>query len=363
MGLFDGIVRKFTGDVNTQTQQVTWSDDVVKYTSNFMLSATKFVEREFSKLHIDHRIYRLENDKYLVSDKYGSDVYETLNYSPNGFRNNSEWKREIIRRLFSTSAVYLKPIRKHGELISLEFTDAETYNKHSADIICFTSPFYISDNASLYDNILTNISRSFDQNKLRGFVKINAAAGTMTDDFVKKATAELQSLQQLAKYNGLTVIDGRSEIVELNKDYDTVDPETVNLIKREILNGFGFSESLLLGNYTNEEYKHFYTNVMQPLVTEIETELTFKLLSTNARVNNGVKQSFERITVSTDTFAFASVSELISLASANTNGAYLTVNEVRQIMGFDPIAGGDVFRTNLNSTEIKYDKNKGDSEK
>ena len=82
--------------------------------------------------------------------------------------------------------------------------------------------------------------------------------------------------------------------------------------------------------------------------------MTYKLLTTYARVNTGDKQSFERIAVSVDAFRFAGVGQLIKLAAANTNGAYLTVNEVRKLMGFDPIEGGDVFRTNLNSTEIEY---------
>ena len=71
-------------------------------------------------------------------------------------------------------------------------------------------------------------------------------------------------------------------------------------------------------------------------------------------MNDGVKNRFERIVISVDTFKFASVAEIINLASANTNGAFLTVNEIRKLMGYDPISGGDVYRTNLNSQEVKY---------
>ena len=86
----------------------------------------------------------------------------------------------------------------------------------------------------------------------------------------------------------------------------------------------------------------------------METELTYKLLTTNARVNTGEKETFERIVISIDVFKFASVDQLTKLAEANTNGAFLTVNEIRKYFGNDPISGGDVFRTNLNSTEVQY---------
>lgn len=361
MGLYSSIVNFFQGDVDTKTQNVTWSEQTTQYTSTFMLSATMFVAREFAKLNIDHRLYTRTNNSQLISDKLGSDIYETLNYSPNGFRTNSEWKREIIKRLFASSAIYLKPVRQRGVLRSLEFTDMETYKAHPDDIICLTSPFYQSENASLYDNVLTKIGRQLDTKKLRGFLKINAAVGTTTDKFKEEALKQIKAYHDIASYNGLSIIDAKTDVVELNKDYDTLDESTVSLIKREILNGFGFSESLMTGDYTIDEYKHFYTNVMYPIIHEFETELTYKLLTNNARINTQQKQNFERIIISVETFTFAQISDLIALAAANTNGAYLTVNEVRQLMGYDPIEGGDVFRTNLNSTEVKYD-DKGDKQ-
>ena len=165
---------------------------------------------------------------------------------------------------------------------------------------------------------------------------------------------QLKLLQDVSEYNGLGVIDNKSEIIELKNTYSQFDPESVTIIKREILNGFGFSERLIAGEYTDEEYRHFFENIITPIVKELETELTYKLLTTNARVNTGEKETFERIIISIDVFKFASVDQLTKLAEANTNGAFLTVNEIRKYFGSDPISGGDVFRTNLNSTEVKY---------
>lgn len=51
--------------------------------------------------------------------------------------------------------------------------------------------------------------------------------------------------------------------------------------------------------------------------------------------------------------------QIVAVAKANTNGAFMTVNEIRTLLGYDPIEGGDTFRTNLNSVEVKY----GDDEK
>lgn len=355
MGIFEGVVNFLRGDIDKQTQQVTWSGETVAYTSSFLASVELFIAREFSKLEIDHRQYiKQEDGKYLTRDKLGSDIFEVLNYSPNGCLNNTQWKRELIRKLLRGNNVYLKPKRKGSTLVSLEFTTREAYHENPDDILVITSPVHLSKNASLYDNILTNIGAELEKNKLKGYLKVGAAIGSQQGRFKQEVMEQLKLLQDVSEYNGLGVIDNKSEIIELKNTYSQFDPESVTIIKREILNGFGFSERLIAGEYTDEEYRHFFENIITPIVKELETELTYKLLTTNARVNTGEKETFERIIISIDVFKFASVDQLTKLAEANTNGAFLTVNEIRKYFGSDPISGGDVFRTNLNSTEVKY---------
>lgn len=355
MGIIEGVVNLLRGDIDKQTQHVTWSGETVAYTSSVLASVELFIAREFSKLEIDHRQYIKQKDgNYLTRDKLGSDIFEVLNYSPNGCLNNTQWKRELIRRLLRGNNVYLEPKRKGSNLVSLELTTQEAYNENPDDILVITSPVHLSKNASLYDNILTNIGAELEKNKLKGYLKVGAVIGSQHDRFKQEVIEQLKLMQEVSEYNGLGVIDNKSEIIELKNTYSRFDPESVTIIKREILNGFGFSERLIAGEYTDEEYRHFFENIITPIVKELETELTYKLLTTNARVNTGEKDTFERITISIDVFKFASVDQLTKLAEANTNGAFLTVNEIRKYFGNDPIAGGDVFRTNLNSTEVEY---------
>lgn len=356
MGIINTAWRRFTGTANKDASHITWSDETVKYTSAYMASVILFIAREFSKLNIDHRVYtKQDNGKYFTSNKLGSNIYETLNFAPNGYKNNTEFKRDIMRRLTSGATVYLKPSYKNGVLVSLNFTDGDYYERHKDDTVVITSPYHVSQNATLYDQILTTIGSQLSDNKLRGFLKVGATIDSRNVSFKDAAMKQLELLQDVAKYNGLGILDNKADVIELQKEYQTLDAESVTIIKREILNGFGFTERLLTGEYNDEDYKHFFDNVLAPVIREMETELTYKLLTTNARINNGEKKTFERIVISVDVFKFAGVDQLIKLAAANTNGAYLMVNEVRHLFGRDPIEGGDVFRTNLNSTEVKYD--------
>lgn len=357
MGVIESVVRMMRGDVDKRTQVVTWSDQAVQYTSAYMQSVIYFVAREFSKLDIRHRVYvRQEDGKYLQRDKLGSDLYEVLNYAPNGCKTNAEWRRQIATRIMTGATVYLQPIRKNGILTALKLADQETYNKAPDDVLAITSPYYVSANASLYDKILSNIGRELQSNNLRGFLKINAAVGSNAEAFKAQALDQLKVMQEVANYNGLGILDAKADVVELRNEYKTIPDEAVKIIKREILNGFGLSESLLTGDYTEADYRHFVDQVLSPLVNEFETELTYKLLTTNARVHTGQKATFERVKISQPITKWASMDQIVALAKANTNGAFLTVNEIRTLMGYDPISGGDTFRTNLNSVEVKYDQ-------
>lgn len=355
MGVIESVVRMMRGDVDKRTQVVTWSDQAVQYTSAYMQSVIYFVAREFSKLDIRHRVYvQQEDGKYLQRDKLGSDIYEVLNFAPNGYKTNAEWRRQIATRIMTGATVYLQPVRKNGILTALKLTDQEGYNKAPDDVLAITSPYYISSNASLYDNILTNIGRELSGNNLRGFLKINAVVGSSAEAFKKTALDQLKVMQEVASYNGLGILDAKADVVELKNEYKTIPDEAVKIIKREILNGFGLSEALLTGEYTEADYRHFVDQVLSPLVNELETELTYKLLTTNARINTGKKDTFERVKISQPVTKWASMDQIVAVAKANTNGAFLMVNEIRVLMGYDPIEGGDTFRTNLNSVEVKY---------
>lgn len=360
MGILDNVVKRFTGKVsNKKTQQVVWNDEITRYTSSFLLAVHSFIAREFSKLEIEHRIYTRLGDSTGIGNKYGSSIYEVLEYNPNGFRTNREWKRAIILKLVQGQDVYLLPrYNGPGDLISLTFTDKEMYLKNPDDVVVITTPFTVSRNVQLYDEMLTSIGEHLRTNKVKAFLSLNTQVANGSD-FNEKVQSIIKNMQEVGSYNGIGFLDAKTKLEELKHEYSPIGDGVEEIIKRELLNGFGLSEKLLRGEYTNTDYRNFFETVLRPVIDEIETEFTYKLLTTNARVNRPEKQSFERITISYQTLdKFASPQDLTRLMEANTNGAYLKVNEVRQLLGYDPVEGGDVFRTNLNSTEVQYGENK-----
>lgn len=351
----ENLVKISSGYFDKKTNSVKF-DDHVYYSSNFVTSINNFIAREFAKLEFRHKIYTtLPDGTQTKEDKLNSDIYETLTYAANDEDSNTVWRTKMINTLLTAGRVYLKPTYDNMySLKSLPITTAEEFKKNKNDVIVLVSPFISNDNnTSLFDALLSSIANDISNQPMKAYLKINAAINSANSDFASKAKEQLAVMSDVSSVNGIGILDGKTELIELKNKYSSIDAETVKVVKQEVLNAYNFSEKLLNGQYSETDYKNFFESVIRPLIDQIEKEFTYKLLSNNARINTGKKTSFERIKLEVDMFKFASVSDLISLTNVNTNGSILTVNEVRKLYNVEPIAGGDVFRTNLNSVEVK----------
>lgn len=354
MGIRDYAVRIFSGLLNKKTQRVAWQQSAVEYTSNFVANIQYKIANEISKTTFNHVQYSVnKNGLDFMKALSGSDIDEVLNWSPKGYRNTTEFWQKVIILLMNRKVVRLIP--KYGgkdetTLIDLTIVGDEEYK--DSETINLISPFYTSDDTSILDSALSRIAEKLEANRLRGFLKINAILSNNSEKFKKEATDTIKTMQDVANFNGLGVLDSKAEVVELKNNYGVLNPEELSFIKSEILSGYGMSESLLTGTNTQAEYTTFYSNVVIPILNQLERELSYKLLTSYKRVRNDSKKTYERIIVDNQLMKFASIDQLVNFIHENTNAPINTQNEIRVLLGNPPIDGGDVFYTNLNSTKV-----------
>lgn len=362
MGIRDYAVRIFSGLLNKKTQRVAWQQSAVDYTSNFVANIQYKIANEISKTTFNHVQYSVnKNGLDFMKSLSGSDIDEVLNWSPKGYRNTTEFWQQVIILLMNRKVVKLLP--KYGGpdntvLIDLKIVgDEETKENETINLI---SPFYSSTDTTILDSALSRIAEKLEANRLRGFLKINAKLNTGSQNFKDNALETIETLQEVAEYNGLGVLDAKAEVVELKNNYGVLNPEEIGFIKAEILSAYGMSESILTGNNSQEEYTTFYSNVVIPILNQLERELSYKLLTSYKRVRNDNKRTYERIIVDNQLMKFASIDQLVSFIHENTQAPINTQNEIRVLLGNPPIDGGDVFYTNLNSTTVSAGEDNAD---
>ena len=358
MGFYENVVQIATGKLNKRTQRVeNWGNQTITYTSSFIANIHNRIANEVAKVNFNHVQYEIkEGGADTMKLKAGSDIDEVLNWLPKGFENNNEFWRQVTKRLFTQKKIVLVPEWKSDgvnvNLVDLRFLeDSETYNKNNT--INLVSPFYSDSGTSILDRALTSIGDKLDQGKLRAYLEINANLDSGSETFVKKAKETLKVMQDQSTFNGIGIKDAKSKLVELKNNYSVLNQEEIDLIKKELLGTYFMSENILLGTASQEEQMTFYSNVILPILSQLEKELTYKLLTTQERRITRYKKFYERIVIDNQIMKFASIKDLLEFWHENTNAPTVMVNEMRLLMGMNPVEGGDVYLTNKNSVAIK----------
>lgn len=358
MGFYENVVQIATGKLNKRTQRVeNWGNQTITYTSSFIANIHNRIANEVAKVNFNHVQYEIkEGGADTMKLKAGSDIDEVLNWLPKGFENNNEFWRQVTKRLFTQKKIVLVPKWESDgvnvNLVDLRFLeDSETYNKNNT--INLVSPFYSDSGTSILDRALTSIGDKLDQGKLRAYLEINANLDSGSETFVKKAKETLKVMQDQATFNGIGIKDAKSKLVELKNNYSVLNQEEIDLIKKELLGTYFMSENILLGTASQEEQMTFYSNVILPILSQLEKELTYKLLTSQERRITRYKKYYERIVIDNQIMKFASIKDLLEFWHENTNAPTVQVNEMRLLMGMNPVEGGDVYLTNKNSVAIK----------
>lgn len=352
--LFGKVLTIQSSQLDKQTQRaVGWKDEAVSATSGFYNNISAKIASEISKVNFQHVKYKkTENGIDTLTSMDGSDIDEVLNWKAKGHLNSIDFWSSVTKKLMRTKQVYLKPIfDRDGNLIDLLINEDDEVN--TSETINLVSPFFVNQNTSILDSTLSSIATKLQQGRIKGQLKINGLVNTESDEFVEQAKMMLEKMQGIGSVNGLTVTDDKTEIKEFNNSYSVLNDDEIKLIKSELLSSYFMSEKILTGEASQEEQIYFYQSTIIPLLNQVEKELTYKLISSNKRKKTQGNLYYERIVIDNQLFKFASIKDMLSLYHENVNAPIFSVNEFRVLIGQEPIEGGDVYLSNLNSKIIR----------
>lgn len=353
--LFGKAVRIQSSRLNQDTQRATaWNDEVVSATSGFYNNISAKIATEIAKVNFQHVKYKkVEGGSDTLASMDGSDIDELLNWKPKGYENTTAFWQAVTKKLLTTRKVYIKIIDdKQGNLIDLKLLESGD-EANTNETINLVSPFFINENTSILDATLSGIATKLKQGRMRGMLKINAVVDNDNDEFKQTALKTISTMQSVSSYNGMGVMDDKSEVVEFKNSYSVLNDEEIKLIKQELLSSYFMSEKILTGEPTQEEQIYFYNSTIIPILAQLEKELSYKLISQTRRRKTQGNLYYERIIIDNQLFKFASLKDLISLYHENTQAPFLSVNEWKAIAGLEPSEGGDVYLTNANARIVE----------
>ena len=106
------------------------------------------------------------------------------------------------------------------------------------------------------------------------------------------------------------------------------------------------NERLFTCDYSEEQYRAYFSSVLKVYQRVISEELNRKLFTPTARTQG------QKVLVYYDYFDIASLKDLSDFAFKSKYSALMSANEIREIFGYGAYEGGDIYESNRNAISV-----------
>ena len=121
-----------------------------------------------------------------------------------------------------------------------------------------------------------------------------------------------------------------------------VDEPTLKFVQSKILDYFGVSEAVFTNSYDENEFNAFYESTIEPLAIQLSEAFSLGLLTEN-QLGRG-----EEIIFFSERLQYASWNTKVGAIEKLMGLGIMSLNESRNLLGLEPIEGGDRRLQSLN---------------
>lgn len=352
------------------------------YNSDVVRSAIDAIARNAAKLKPKH--IRRINGKVNPQD---SNIQNLLQVQPNPFMDAYTFYYKIITQLYmqNNSFVYIDTDNNGGikgfypinpgttELIEFKgevyakftFFGGEKITLPYTDLIHLRRFFYKNDfygetnNHALYPTL--ELINTTDQGiinaikssaSLRGILKFTSML--KESDMKRQRDKFMSEYMDITNNGGVAVTDAKADYIPLNSEPKLIDGNQMALIEEKVYKYFGVSKSIVISNYTEDEWNAFYESVIEPLAIQMSLQFTTKIFSDREKgFGNEIIFESNRLAYASNKTKTLLIQELMPMG-------VLSINEAREILNMAPVEDGDKRILSLNYVNAaKADKYQG----
>ena len=126
------------------------------------------------------------------------------------------------------------------------------------------------------------------------------------------------------------------DIRQIDSKPYTVDPDEMKQINENVFNYFGVSEKVMQGSANSDELDAFFNSAVEPFAIALSEALSRAIYTDRER-------SFgNHVFVNSNRLQYMTQTAKVSLARELGDRGILTINEIRELFNYEPIAGGDM---------------------
>lgn len=325
------------------------------------------IATDVSMLNFKHvRITRRKDAHDLMEWRQFSDIQDVLSVAPNDFQTPVIFWSEVVYKILKEGVCVVVPTYKKGKVTSLnivygdwkiegrkiEFEDGDkTVKTDIGNVLIFVNPkknvgTTLHSITHIIDENLRHMSSKLaeSQGQMKGLIRFNTK---LADNSMKEyAKNRVRNIMETAEEGGVGYLDKDEEFIELSNTYETISSDEINQLKEQLYQAFGMNERLFTCDYSEEQYRAYFSSVLKVYQRVISEELNRKLFTQTARTQG------QKILVYYDYFDIASLKDLSDFAFKSKYSALMSANEIREIFGYGAYEGGDVYESNRNAIDI-----------
>ena len=179
--------------------------------------------------------------------------------------------------------------------------------------------------------------------KLNGIIKV--VGNLRKEDLERTKNEFVESFMKLGG-SGVAALDTKAEFQPVSLTPQIVDDKNVKLVLDNFSINYGVCENILKGCANENEMNTFYELAIEPLMVQYSLEFTNKIFDKLA-----ISEENE-ILFTGNKLLFASVGTKTALAEKMMPAGVFSINDVREMYGYNPIKNGDKHILSLNYIDL-----------
>ena len=211
------------------------------------------------------------------------------------------------------------------------------------------------------DALLQGVEAAMESSfQVKGILKIN---GMLKEADKNKQIDEFTRAVKETTTNNTSIIpmDAKADYTPLSIDPKLIDEPTLKFVQAKIQDYFGVSEPIFNNSYNEDEYNSFYESTIEPLAIQLSEAFSLGLLTHN-QLERG-----EEIIFFSERLQYASWNTKVGAIEKLMGLGIMSLNESRNLLGLEPIEGGDKRLQSLNYVDAnkanQYQVGNDDSDK
>lgn len=153
--------------------------------------------------------------------------------------------------------------------------------------------------------------------------------GDKREQMAERKRKLLEDQMNGAQY-GVGYIDATEKVIQLNRSLENNLWNQVTELQTQLQNEMGFSQKIVDGTASEEEYLNYYNRTINPIMSAISEEMARKWLTKTA-ITQGQDIMYFR-----DPFKLVPVNSIAEIADKFTRNEIMTSNEIRSVIGLRP---------------------------